>query len=278
MSELGNVEVVNVLLTPDFGTRPGDIYIGRKRRMYKTPSRAGEKMNRSGAFVNPYGYGDDAVSREEAIEKYELEHLFGHANASQWIPQLSRIDRDIRIGCVCKPKKCSGDILKYYLLEYRQTHPHWEDEVETGRSYDDTPVTEYNEFLLRNQQTYFGVRKDGTYQLIPEQMAKGLRKPYMIYVREMQPAATPPKILHRFYDSNRVLLSQYYEKGKKPKLPETETLKKYINMAIERHQGQVGATRTRKQAKTTIPINRVVAPDMIGNLLKNIGNLQYNRK
>ena len=104
MSDLGNVTVVNVLLTPDFGTRPGDIYIGRQRLQYKTPSRSGEKMNRSGAFVNPYPYGETAFDRETAIEKYELEHLFGTTNAIQFIPQLSRVDRDIRIGCVCNRK------------------------------------------------------------------------------------------------------------------------------------------------------------------------------
>lgn len=277
MSDLGNVTVVNVLLTPDFGTRPGDIYIGRQRLQYKTPSRSGEKMNRSGAFVNPYPYGETAFDRETAIEKYELEHLFGTTNAIQFIPQLSRVDRDIRIGCVCKPKKCSGDILKYYLLEYRQTHPHWEEEVKTGRTYDDEVPTEYSEYFLRNKETFYGVRRaNGKYMLIPEDAAKSMRKPYMIYIRERFTQTKPKKTLHQFYDSNRILMSQYYENGAKPnQMPENETLKKYINMAIDRY---TGASQARKQKKTAIPVNRVVNSTVVENLLKNIGKLQYKRK
>ncbi len=277
MSDLGNVEVVNVLLTHDFGTRPGDIYIGRQRRNHKTPSRLGEKMNRAGAFVNPYPYGETVFEREEAIEKYELDHLFGTTNASQFIPQLSQVDRNIRIGCVCKPKKCSGDILKYYLLEYRKTHPHWEEEVETGRPYDDEPVTEYSEYLVRNKETFYGVRRaNGKYMLIPESAAKSMRKPYMIYIRERFANTKPKKTLHQFYDSNKMLMSQYYENGAKSnQMPENETLKKYINMAIERY---TGASRARKQKKTTIPVNRVVNASVVENLLKNITSMQYKQK
>jgi hypothetical protein len=62
-----------------------------------------------GAFVNPYPYGDRRSTGETAIEKYELEHLL-ELQTHQFIPQLSRLDRDIRIGLWRKPKKCSGDI------------------------------------------------------------------------------------------------------------------------------------------------------------------------
>ena len=276
MSDLGNVQVVNVTVTPDFGTRPGDVYIGRKRRQYKTPSRAGEKMNRAGAFVSPYDYGDDVFTREEAIEKYELNHLFGTTNASQFIPQLSRLARDIRIGCVCKPKKCSGDILKYYLLEYRQNNPNWEVEVETGRAYDPGEATAYSEYLLRNQETFYGVRgSDGKYRLIPKQMATKMKKPYLIYIREQITDPLPKKLLHRFYDSEHILMSQYYEKSAKLKLPENETFKKYIDLAIERHGG---VTRARKQPNQKIPVNRIVASTMIETLLKTIGNMKKKKK
>jgi hypothetical protein len=71
-------------------------------------------------------------------------------------------------------------------------------------------------------------------------------------------------------------MSQYYENGAKPnQMPENETLKKYINMAIDRYSG---ASQARKQKKTAIPVNRVVNSTVVENLLKNIGKLQFKRK
>lgn len=67
---------------------PFDIYIGRP-----------------GKWGNPFVLGKDG-SREEVIAKYE-QYVLGNQSLLESLPEL----RDKRLGCLCKPQACHGDVL-----------------------------------------------------------------------------------------------------------------------------------------------------------------------
>lgn len=93
------IEVVNITRCSDFGTLPGDFYIGRQIR-YK-----GRSLKKS-KYANPYHIAT-GVSREFVLQQY-TDYIYAEGLAYDVQDDL----RDVkRLGCWCKPLPCHGDVL-----------------------------------------------------------------------------------------------------------------------------------------------------------------------
>ena len=91
-------EVVNVKKCKDFGTRPGDVYIGRRNDRY------GFKES---PWENPFGITQES-QRDISIALYKIyiEGLLASGRLS-----LESLKDARRLGCWCKPKNCHGDVI-----------------------------------------------------------------------------------------------------------------------------------------------------------------------
>jgi len=124
------VEVVNISNVRDFGSRPGDLYIGRKYGKYK-----------QSVWANPFpitGDGGASVNgiiqkftRESSIQRY-IQYITNHevvnVNGIKYNAQLahnniSELLQAKRLGCWCKPHICHGDFLKKLIDKYNQNQP-----------------------------------------------------------------------------------------------------------------------------------------------------------
>lgn len=85
--------VVNIKTCKDFGTKKGDVYIGRRC--------CGRGESKWG---NPF-YMRNENERDVVIEKYK-KYLY----VSGLIDDIRDL-KDKRLGCWCKPKACHGDVL-----------------------------------------------------------------------------------------------------------------------------------------------------------------------
>jgi hypothetical protein len=92
------VEVINIKKCKDFGTREGDVYIGRYN------SRFGASK-----WGNPFTIGD----RETLIKQYAV-----YLHSSGLIADIYDLANAKRLGCWCKPRMCHGDVLKKYVDEW----------------------------------------------------------------------------------------------------------------------------------------------------------------
>lgn len=77
----------------DFGKRSGDFRIDRKTQ-----------------WGNPFTL--DKYSRDESIRLYE--DYF----KKDLIGKISQLATANRLGCWCAPKRCHGEIIRKYLIEY----------------------------------------------------------------------------------------------------------------------------------------------------------------
>ncbi|MFA5618376.1 MAG: DUF4326 domain-containing protein [Syntrophorhabdaceae bacterium] len=98
------IEVVNLKTAKDFGTRPGDIYIGRRFGKYS-----------QSPFANPFKIGVHG-DRDAVIAKYR--DYFVSTGLVNRLPDLLDQGTTIRLGCWCAPAPCHGDVLKEYLIRY----------------------------------------------------------------------------------------------------------------------------------------------------------------
>lgn len=91
------VEVINIKKCPDWGTRAGDIYIGR-----------------GSTWGNPFLMNRDTPwERNRVIELYKK-----YFDKNPMLMAKLVCARPIRLGCHCKPKPCHGDYLKERLDSY----------------------------------------------------------------------------------------------------------------------------------------------------------------
>ena len=94
-----SVEVVNLKSCKDFGTKEGDVYIGRKFGRFQQGSPLG----------NPFKI-DKNTTREQSISKYRE---WADKNIPDGlIKEKLMISDKIRLGCFCHPLPCHGDYLK----------------------------------------------------------------------------------------------------------------------------------------------------------------------
>jgi len=98
------IDVVNIKTVRDFGTRAGDVYIGR--RFGKHPGSP---------FANPFKIGVHG-DRNDVIAKYR-DYLISTGLVNK-LPDLLDHGTTIRLGCWCAPAPCHGDVLKDYLIRY----------------------------------------------------------------------------------------------------------------------------------------------------------------
>lgn len=98
-------EVVNIRTCKDFGTREGDVYIGRS-----TAKRHGSKWG------NPYHLSNES-QRQNVIAAYSW-WVRDEINAGRL--NLDEIRNAKRLGCYCKPLDCHGDVL-ITILEQERT-------------------------------------------------------------------------------------------------------------------------------------------------------------
>lgn len=92
------IEVVNVRTCKDFGTRPGDVYIGRRN------DRCGFKES---PWANPYTITQE-TNRDTVIALYKI-YIEGHLASGRL--SLESLKDAKRLGCWCKPKRCHGDVI-----------------------------------------------------------------------------------------------------------------------------------------------------------------------
>lgn len=90
--------VVNIHHTPDFGSLPGDVYIGR---------RAGRWPQSE--WNNPFRMTDwTDAERARVLRMYESHLSLRLAEGSL---DLSKLVGARRLGCWCAPRRCHGDVL-----------------------------------------------------------------------------------------------------------------------------------------------------------------------
>jgi len=96
------IEVINISKTKDFGTRYGDVYIGRAFGKWQ----ASIWQN-----LYPIRVGQD---RDKVLQLYE-EDLHKKLRSGDFSIESLRVAK--RLGCWCKPLPCHGDILKRLIEE-----------------------------------------------------------------------------------------------------------------------------------------------------------------
>ena len=118
------VEVVNIKYCKDFGTKEGDVYIGRKFGPWP-----------ASPFMNPYRLDyNDLASRNLSCDRYEKYFVFCEkvnelseeeiqsGLRQHFLRNVNQLDiHDLvgakRLGCWCKPQRCHGDYLKKRIEE-----------------------------------------------------------------------------------------------------------------------------------------------------------------
>ena len=65
---------------------------------------------RPGPWGNPYKIGRDGT-REEIIAKFRVALKHSSGDPWNWMRHNILLLKDKRLGCVCKPKACHGDVL-----------------------------------------------------------------------------------------------------------------------------------------------------------------------
>lgn len=141
------VEVVNIKNVKDFGSRPGDVYIGGRYNGYKQsvwanpfPITGGRdyeytKDGKKETF-NPNGMvkvnGDpQEFTRESSIQRY-IKYIINHekvnVNGVNYNAELAHANfpellKAKRLGCWCKPHICHGDFLKMLIDKHNQGLP-----------------------------------------------------------------------------------------------------------------------------------------------------------
>jgi hypothetical protein len=118
------VDVVNIKYCKDFGTKEGDVYIGRKFGHWP-----------QSVWMNPYRLDyNDLASRNLSCDRYEAYFVFAEkvnelseekiqAGLRQhFLRNINHLDIHNllgakRLGCWCKPQRCHGDYLKKRIEE-----------------------------------------------------------------------------------------------------------------------------------------------------------------
>lgn len=90
------VEVVNIKTCKDFGTKPGDIYIGRATGKFP-----------ESAWANPVHITRD-IDRDMACDLYET-HIEDRIDFGE--VDIATLSQAKRLGCWCSPERCHGDYL-----------------------------------------------------------------------------------------------------------------------------------------------------------------------
>lgn len=90
------IPVVNIKTCRDFGTKPGDVYIGREMGRFK-----------ASAWANPIHVTRE-VDRDEACDRYE-KYIEARVDLDE--VDISALSQAKRLGCWCSPERCHGDYL-----------------------------------------------------------------------------------------------------------------------------------------------------------------------
>lgn len=101
------IEVVNIHNTPDFGTKVGDLYIGRKFGGFNESK-----------WACPYHI---QMSGNNTPRYMVLKQYREYLNESGLINDIDEILQYDRLGCWCLPKPCHGNILLDCLSEIYET-------------------------------------------------------------------------------------------------------------------------------------------------------------
>lgn len=98
------VDVVNIKTCRDFGTRSGDVYIGRAWGKFQTS-----------AWANPY-HISRGLDRDAACDLYE-EYI--EAKLASGELNITDLIHAKRLGCWCSPERCHGDYLAKKIYDLR---------------------------------------------------------------------------------------------------------------------------------------------------------------
>jgi len=96
------IEVVNINKARDFGTKEGDVYIGRAFGPWE-----------ASIWQNLYKI-TATRSREQSLQIYKQTLIMKLESGELLIESLHDAKR---LGCWCKPEACHGDILKCLVEE-----------------------------------------------------------------------------------------------------------------------------------------------------------------
>lgn len=105
------VEVINIKKCPNFGLRPGDVYIGRAHNSDKYGYYP------TSPWANPYLLSEeDPELRDQACNQYQA---YIDAKLASGELSIDSLIHAKRLGCWCKPRRCHGDYLAQLIYQRR---------------------------------------------------------------------------------------------------------------------------------------------------------------